>query len=92
MAVEFAGQRTVFGNKAMALGDVVITGISSGAVLLPIGKIDGAVVSKKALIDGENTFSVAYNTGSAATSIDGMLFIGSATAGDSFSVMAWGQA
>lgn len=92
MAVEFAGERTVFGNKAMAVGDIVITGISSGAVLLPIGQIDGAVLTKKYNTAAENTFSVAYNQASGGTATNGMLFIGSAAAGDSFSVMAWGQA
>lgn len=88
-SIAFSGDKTVFGNKAIAIGTVTLTDQASGAVQV-LGKIDNAIVSKNSLTAAENTYSVHVNEASGATSTDGYLRIGSAASGDVFTVFVWG--
>jgi hypothetical protein len=63
---------------------------SAGAAYIGLDYIEGASVSINRHTD-TTSYSVKPNTGSGATSINGMLDIGSAVAGDSFTVIAWGR-
>lgn len=90
-ASEFSGSTTVWGNKRVAIGKIILTGLASGSVYIPgITYIEGASVAINRHTD-TTSYSVYANTGSGATSIEGMLHIGSAVAGDSFSVIVWGR-
>lgn len=90
MGAEWSGQSTVWGNKRMAVGTLILTGVASGAAYIGLDYIEGANVSINRHTD-TTSYSVKPNTGSGATSINGMLDIGSAVAGDSFTVIAWGR-
>jgi len=90
MSIAFSGEKTTFGNKAVAIGTITLTDQASGAVQV-LGYIDNAMVSKNAMVDGEQTYTVYTNQASGATSIDGYLRLASATSGDVFTVFAWGR-
>lgn len=84
------GTSSVWGNKRMAVGKLILTGIASGAAYIGLTKIENVSVSINRHTD-TTSYSVMPNEGSGATSIEGMLHIGSAVAGDSFTVIAWGR-
>lgn len=90
MSIAFSGERTVFGNKAVAIGTITLTDQASGAVQV-LGYVDNAIVSKNANGDGVNTYTVSVNKASGATATDGYVRISSATSGDVFTVFVWGR-
>jgi hypothetical protein len=88
---EFSGVSTVWGDKRVAIGKIILTGIASGSAYIPgLSYIENVSVSINRHTE-TTSYSVIPNTGSASTSIEGMLHIGSAVAGDSFTVIAWGR-
>lgn len=88
-SIAFSGEKSTFGNKAVAIGTVTLTDQASGAVQV-LGYIDGAVINNKAQ-DANQTWTVAYNAASGGTSTEGYLQIKSAASGDVFSVFVWGR-
>lgn len=86
--VYFTGSKSTWGNKKVAIGTLTLSGIASGACQV-LGYIEGAVVGNKVI--GAATYAVAYNEMSGTTAADGWIHIKSATAGDVFSVIAFGR-
>lgn len=82
MAVTYTAEQFMnLGNVMGSCGTITLDGQSSGAVQIPgISKIYGGAITPKAM--GANTFSVAWNSGSGATAMNGYVQILSATASD----------
>jgi len=89
--VYFTGENPVFGNKRMAIGTITLSGLTSGAADVGLGRIiDGGSVSLRAYTD-TTSHTVAYNLGSGSTTIYGQVRIGSAVAGEVFDVIIVGE-
>lgn len=89
--VYFTGESSAWGNKRVAIGTITLSGIASGACYVPgISYIEGAVIDIKSHTD-TTSYTIKYNTGSGATSIEGMIDICSAVAGDVFGAVIWGR-
>lgn len=79
---------SVFGNKRV-VGLVVSADAASGAVDSGLSVIDGIIASPKSAATASPTFQ--FNKNSAATALNGSLFIKSAASGDDFYFLVVGR-
>jgi hypothetical protein len=92
MAVTWTKSKdTVFGDLRVRMGTITMDGVTSGAVDTGLERILGGSVVKQSFTStiGEGT-QIAFNSGSGATAINGMVQITTCTAGDDFQAVIFG--
>ena len=91
MAMTFSPTYSVMGDQKVAFGVITMTGVTSGAVSSGLEVINGGSITILSATSQVPGFIPAFNRGSGATALNGMIQIKTCTAGDSFNVFVFGK-
>jgi hypothetical protein len=91
MAVSYTPTISVFGDMRVSYGILTMTSVTSGAVSSGLDIIYGGAVTILSATSQVPGFIPAFNRGSGATALNGMLQIKTTTAGDTFNVFMFGK-
>ena len=91
MAVSFSPTYSVFGDQKVAYGVLTMTSVTSGAVSSGLEIINGGSITILSATSAVPNFIPAFNRGSGATALKGMIQIMTCTAGDTFNVFVFGK-
>ena len=93
MAVEFSGKViSVFGDRRVCFGTMIVTGVTSGAVETGLRRIESLQITPTTwTTSSAYSFKFEKNVNSAGSASNGFIYVGNATAGDQFNMLAIGD-
>lgn len=91
MALTFSKTITVFGDQRVSYGTATMDGVTSGAFDTGLDVVNGLSITPASTTTTTYAYQVAKNAASGGTATNGYVQITTATAGDTFHVVAFGK-